>query len=321
MNKTLRLSLLSLLMVFCGTAFAQTVIDFDNNYTTLFPTLKGTSSNNSHDGDFTASTTSTPVNGITVTVSAKASGTNENRIWSGSPRLRMYSGALTVKAPAGKNIKNIEFACASSNAKFVLSTETGNLAEKKWEGSANEIVFKCDGNTQIKSMTIFLDGEEVPNIANTPETAYTVAEANKLIAAGVGLDAEVYVKGIISEIKSVDTGQYGNAEYAISDDGTTASQLVVYRGYYLNKEKFTAADQIKVGDIVIVCGKLVNFNGTYEFTTGNYIHSFVEGTGINNPTINVLDENAPIYNLAGQRVSKDTKGILIQNGRKFINNK
>ncbi|WP_288317776.1 Ig-like domain-containing protein [Xylanibacter caecicola] len=42
-------------------------------------------------------------------------------------------------------------------------------------------------------------------------------------------------------------------------------------------------------------------------------------TGINNPTVNVLDKNAPVYNLAGQRVSMDTKGILIQNGRKFIN--
>lgn len=31
-----------------------------------------------------------------------------------------------------------------------------------------------------------------------------------------------------------------------------------------------------------------------------------------------IDENAPIYNALGQRVSKDAKGILIQNGRKFI---
>lgn len=32
-----------------------------------------------------------------------------------------------------------------------------------------------------------------------------------------------------------------------------------------------------------------------------------------------LDENAPIYNLSGQRVNSKTKGILIQNGKKFIN--
>lgn len=32
-----------------------------------------------------------------------------------------------------------------------------------------------------------------------------------------------------------------------------------------------------------------------------------------------FNENAPVYNLAGQRVSKATKGLLIQNGKKFIN--
>ncbi len=31
-----------------------------------------------------------------------------------------------------------------------------------------------------------------------------------------------------------------------------------------------------------------------------------------------LNANAPIYNLAGQRVSKDYKGVVIQNGKKFI---
>lgn len=32
-----------------------------------------------------------------------------------------------------------------------------------------------------------------------------------------------------------------------------------------------------------------------------------------------LNENAPIYNLAGQRVSKSYKGVVIQNGRKRLN--
>ncbi len=34
---------------------------------------------------------------------------------------------------------------------------------------------------------------------------------------------------------------------------------------------------------------------------------------------NTLNENAPIYNLNGQRVTKDAKGVLIQGGKKFIN--
>ena len=39
-----------------------------------------------------------------------------------------------------------------------------------------------------------------------------------------------------------------------------------------------------------------------------------EGTGIN--SINANDSNAPIYNVAGQRVSKAQKGVFIQNGKK-----
>lgn len=42
------------------------------------------------------------------------------------------------------------------------------------------------------------------------------------------------------------------------------------------------------------------------------------GAGINNIAADAHNANAPIYNLAGQRVSKDAKGILIQNGKKFI---
>lgn len=51
----------------------------------------------------------------------------------------------------------------------------------------------------------------------------------------------------------------------------------------------------------------------FEFTAGG------EQTGISDVTVNAgVDKNAPIYNLAGQRVGKDAKGILIQNGRKII---
>ena len=43
-------------------------------------------------------------------------------------------------------------------------------------------------------------------------------------------------------------------------------------------------------------------------------------TGITNVvSSDAANENAPIYNLAGQRVNKNAKGILIQNGKKFVN--
>lgn len=41
-------------------------------------------------------------------------------------------------------------------------------------------------------------------------------------------------------------------------------------------------------------------------------------SGINEIKAYKLDVNAPVYNLAGQRVNANAKGILIQNGKKFI---
>lgn len=320
MNKILRYSLVSLLTLFFGTAMAQTTFNFNEDYKSLFPTLPGVSSSDSHDGDFNEPTTCT-LDGISVTVSPLSSGTNANRIWTSTPRLRMYSGTLTIAAE-GKTITSIEFNCGKWNAgntadKGELATE-GNSAT--WTGSANSIVVTIAGNTQMNSLTVYVDGEGPIDITNTPETAYTVAEANNLISEGVGLDAKVYVKGTVTDIKEIST-QFGNATYYINDTESTEGQLMVYRGYYLGGEKFTTGDELKVGDKVVVYGQLVNYNGTYEINTGNQLYS-VNGitTGIDNAvTTPAADADAPVYNLAGQRVSKDTKGILIQNGKKFIN--
>lgn len=41
-------------------------------------------------------------------------------------------------------------------------------------------------------------------------------------------------------------------------------------------------------------------------------------TAIKNITMDDLDADAPVYNLQGQRVSKNYKGVCIQNGKKFV---
>ncbi len=81
----------------------------------------------------------------------------------------------------------------------------------------------------------------------TLEEPYDVTRALSLINNNKMSDEMVYVSGIISQIDEVDTGSYGNATYYISLDGKTDTQLEVFRGYYLDKAKFTAADQIAEG--------------------------------------------------------------------------
>ena len=180
---------------------------------------------------------------------------------------------------------------------------------------------------QNSSYLYSLNGETTPpapsvDISNTPETAYNVAKAYELIYAGEGLETEVYVKGVIVSIDEISVGEggHGNATYNINDTDSPEGQLKVFRGYYLGGEKFTTGEEIKVGDEVVVYGKLINYDGTYEINSGNELYS-VNGftTGINKVTVDGDDADAPVYNLAGQRVSKDAKGILIKNGKKFIN--
>ncbi len=89
----------------------------------------------------------------------------------------------------------------------------------------------------------------------------------------------VYVKGIVSKIDSFNSN-YGDMDYHISDDGTTTNQFYIYNGYYLDGEKFTSADQIKVSDTVIVTGDLTNYLGTTpELARGSKIVYLEEGDG------------------------------------------
>ena len=124
----------------------------------------------------------------------------------------------------------------------------------------------------------------------TAEAPITVAQALTFIEGlgdGKTTDAEAYVKGKIKSVTEVSTS-YGNATYVISDEGAD-NELTVFRGYYLGGEKFTAEDQIKVGDEVIVKGKLqkyVNKEGavTPEIATGSTLYSLNGETGGDTPT-------------------------------------
>jgi hypothetical protein len=90
---------------------------------------------------------------------------------------------------------------------------------------------------------------------------------------------DVYVKGKISRIADKGTftegGTYGNASFYISEDGTQQDEFYCFRILYLNNEKYTGGTDIKVGDEVIVCGKLMNYRGnTPETVSGEaYLYS------------------------------------------------
>lgn len=126
-----------------------------------------------------------------------------------------------------------------------------------------------------------------PTGDGTLANPFNVAAAVKYITDGGSEETEMYVKGTVVSVQSGSYDpSYGSLKYYISDDGTSKNQFLVFNGYKgPNRTKFSAEDDLKPGDEVVICGKLVNYNGTKEFTTGNYTVSINGETPGNTPDV------------------------------------
>ena len=276
---------------------------------------------------------------ITIKIANTSTGKGQNgRL----DNIKLFQG-VGKKAPGlswGTASKTVTI--GAEDNKFPTLTNTYNLAVKyssddpdvaAIDAATGEITLGIPGKTNITAefegndeyeaakvtYELTVKAASTVDLKNTPETAYTVAKALELINAGEGLEANVYVKGQITNIQEVDiTDKFGNATYTISDDATAANALLIYRGYYYDKGKFTSKDQIKVGDVVVY-GKLVKFYEKFEMNSGNHIYS-INGvvSGVDNITVD-KNVDAPAYNIAGQRVNDAYKGIVVKNGKKYLN--
>ena len=399
MDKILRISMIAVLAFIANFSFGQTIFNFDNDYKTLFPDLPGVSSSDSHEGDFTKATTCT-VDGIKVTISKKTSGNNENRIWTSSPRLRMYSGTMTIEAPEGKKISDISFEqkkWAESN-----NSDVGTLTARKWKGDANKVVVTIAGNTQIKSLTVTLAGTvitytDVPSVKDLLAN-YTKATSNlnlKLTKAKVvyvnnykgtvntyvregdaaielrTLGFDMPVNSTISGTVKVDYAVNNGVPYLKANDATNDESLTIQESteeaqpivatvadivakkyindlviikdvkftkesvtsgtstrtnYYINDgdQKVQLYDKFQVSDLATLTdGETYTVQGLFGVMYNNVpeilmTKKVAETTGISNITTDATLENAPAFNLAGQKVGKAYKGVVIKAGKKFV---
>ena len=104
---------------------------------------------------------------------------------------------------------------------------------------------------------------------------YTVAEAIAFIetlGSATSTD-DVYVSGIISQVDEYNS-KYSSITYWISDDGKTTTQMEVYSGKGFDGANFSSKDDLQVGDIVTVKGKVKMYNSTPEFVQNNQLVSF-----------------------------------------------
>ena len=399
MNKILRISMIAVLAFIANVSFGQTIFNFDNDYKTLFPDLPGVSSSSSHEGDFTKAITCT-VDGIKVTISKKTSGNNENRIWESSPRLRVYSGTITVEAPEGKKMSKIAFSTKAWGA--TNTADVGKLSTNLWTGDANKVVFTIGKSTTIKTMTVTLAGTvitytDVPSVKDlltnytkdTPNLNLKLTNAkviyvnefkgtvNTYVREGdaaielrtLGFDMPVNstISGTVKVDYAVNYGvPYLKANDATNDESLTIQEsteeaqpivatvadivakkyindLVIIKdvkftkesvtsgtstrtNYYINDgdQKVQLYDKFQVSDLATLTdGETYTVQGLFgqifkDVPEILMTKKVAETTGINNITTDATLENAPAFNLAGQKVGKAYKGVVIKAGKKFV---
>lgn len=144
------------LMAFANAWAATATFDFAHHGAELFG-FTAPSSSSSTEGDITSECTAT-VNGVTLKVGVSTTNT-KNRVYldyNGNVQLRVYSGAVTVAAPAGKTISSIVF----HNSRWYApsSVSSGSFVQESiWGGNAASVTFNFDGQCRLDSMVVTYD--------------------------------------------------------------------------------------------------------------------------------------------------------------------
>lgn len=221
------------------------------------------------------------------------------------------SDATYLAEKAGKlmTIKGVQIAEANGTSVFAPDdgsvTLTSNCANRTLKGlSSNNIVLRTSTYADFANEVMPTEKVNITGIFTRFDTTWQILLRSTddievadpfagIAGSGEGTEAspldvtraldminkgaydaatEYYVSGIISSIKEV-SPSYGNATYNISVDGKDENTITVFRGKYLNGEKFTAEDQIKVGQKVVILGTLTLYSSTPEINAGNSIIS------------------------------------------------
>ena len=196
-----------------------------------------------------------------------------------------FTGTLKVSG----NYFNVEIDGVDASAKQgSLANPVESLNAASYDGKKITVTGFFNGlSGGSKYLNVIATKIEEAGAKGSLANPYTPAEAAAAVA-GLSWTSnteyestdDVYVAGKICKIASNGTytegGTYGNATFFLSADGTGDGDLQVYRALYLGNKKFEAGQtDIKVGDDVIIYGKLMNYKGnTPETVSGKaYLYS------------------------------------------------
>lgn len=167
-----------------------------------------------------------------------------------------------------------------------------------------------------------------PSVNGTLKVAVWVNKGNREIFVVKGSDAKAltfgseviisgYINGQNNDVTEEDNPLTGYPKFQenIATNGTEGADAYIIAGTASQASWVYLTFAATAGETYYVFNKSTQIGfGGFEFTPGEGGDTAIAGVEVEEEN----DPNAPVYNLAGQRVGKDAKGILIQNGKKFI---
>ncbi len=297
----------------------------------------------STDFDYGSGVTKTDVGSYYVTTdktwtagNVKMVTSGKYRWWKNTNGLRFYDGGkFTLSVPDGYLITNVALA-----GTYAFSVDCGKFSRGKWAGAASSIVFTSTSNGEdLKNITVkYIKTETLTtstkgyatysadyavNYSKLGLTAYTltVDEDNKTVTAKAFMGVVPAGKAVL--VKGTANTTYTLTPATTEGDATFATALQTgaikadgTQYGFTTKFGTPAFAQVKSGQDIPAKKGYIVLNGA---SAAKYSICFDdEATGIH--TIEAASAaNAAMYNLAGQRVDKAYKGIVIVNGKKYLN--
>ena len=207
--------------------------------------------------------------------------------------------------------------------KNVYTTKSGTNTEYYVRDASGAIQFFNTGLelnvNQVINGTVEVTYSPYNEMPEAKKTANTSAEKLTITDGEAAVPTKVTVADLTSDKYLCDLVTVENVNITTEKEGTYTNNYLVSGGdKVMIYDKFKTNVTISKGEGYDVTGVLVTAK-----LSGNIIKELAPisapvPTGINNITTDAADANAPAYNLSGQRVGKNAKGVLIKNGKKYV---
>lgn len=227
--------------------------------------------------------------------------------------------ALTSGTTATLTLKNAQVVyknvyttkSGATNTEYYVRDASGAIQffNTDLELNVNQII---NGTVEVK-YTLYNEMTEATKTANTSAEKLTITDGEAAVPTKVTV-ADLTTNKYLCDLVTVE-----NANIISETSGTHTNQYLTNgTDKVMIYDKFKTKRNITDGEGFDVTGILVTAK-----LSGNIIKEFAPisapvPTGINNITTEAADANAPAYNLAGQKVGKAYKGVVIKAGKKFI---